>query len=534
MSHSEPTWVALITTTAISVATILGTGILGLPVSLYKTGLWPFLLTFTLTLFAQVGVVVAMTELLQHAYMHPGAQSNGYPLGTQGSNNVYSRIGADSSRKSAIEEDAQMGLRAVPSLHTLSKRFLTSRVLQLIFEAFVLMHFVSIMSSYSLAATQAYSRLVPGLSEFSASLSTVLFTVSASLVIVFCAALLLPTLTAATFMKGTLLALLIVVVLGMGMTIHEKPTTSWGPEIIETFLVGVIALSGIVNLMPVTFEVCVKSCTTDRSNPPMNKEFVKLYRRATVLGIVICYMLNVLWCIGILLCVPQHASITSSRVGRSAPSTTSSLMHGEFGVLLVFQNAMDGVSSIRSALNENGAENTLAAAEAQGFISTMPLIQVLENRGKKGSKSLALLVDIFIATSITVSFFLQGIGLKHTLDGQIDSGLPEWMAGWKKLLVRAGNYSIWYGAVLLIALFNPQGFIKILAGITSMCLNIEAGIFIAYMLVESRYQRQRAMLDIPNPLSRMQALFILAFIGSFFSLSVLIDAILYLPKTFGS
>jgi hypothetical protein len=49
----------------ISIATILGTGILGLPVTLYSCGFFPFLIVFTLVLFAQVCVVFAFVELLQ-------------------------------------------------------------------------------------------------------------------------------------------------------------------------------------------------------------------------------------------------------------------------------------------------------------------------------------------------------------------------------------------------------------------------------------------------------------------------------------
>lgn len=49
----------------ISIATILGTGILGLPVTLYNCGFLPFLVVFTVVLFAQLGVVFAFVELLQ-------------------------------------------------------------------------------------------------------------------------------------------------------------------------------------------------------------------------------------------------------------------------------------------------------------------------------------------------------------------------------------------------------------------------------------------------------------------------------------
>lgn len=65
----RPTWTSLGQTVAVSVATILGTGILGLPVSLNASGVRPFLLLFTANLFAQIGVVYATAELLQRTFL---------------------------------------------------------------------------------------------------------------------------------------------------------------------------------------------------------------------------------------------------------------------------------------------------------------------------------------------------------------------------------------------------------------------------------------------------------------------------------
>jgi len=50
---------------AITVATILGTGILGLPVKLAFSGLFPFIVCFVIVLFAQLAVVWLMVDLLQ-------------------------------------------------------------------------------------------------------------------------------------------------------------------------------------------------------------------------------------------------------------------------------------------------------------------------------------------------------------------------------------------------------------------------------------------------------------------------------------
>jgi amino acid permease len=51
----------------ISIAVIIGTGILAIPVKLYDTGFVPFALPFTVTMLTQVALVFFTTELLQSA-----------------------------------------------------------------------------------------------------------------------------------------------------------------------------------------------------------------------------------------------------------------------------------------------------------------------------------------------------------------------------------------------------------------------------------------------------------------------------------
>ncbi len=51
----------------ITVAVILGTGILGLPIKMSKSGFSPFLLTFVLCLAMQLSVGIVFVELLQRA-----------------------------------------------------------------------------------------------------------------------------------------------------------------------------------------------------------------------------------------------------------------------------------------------------------------------------------------------------------------------------------------------------------------------------------------------------------------------------------
>ena len=66
---------ALINATFVAVATILGTGILALPVKLSHSGMGPFVFTFTLCLGMQLCTVVLMVELLQRTHAQIGVDT---------------------------------------------------------------------------------------------------------------------------------------------------------------------------------------------------------------------------------------------------------------------------------------------------------------------------------------------------------------------------------------------------------------------------------------------------------------------------
>lgn len=474
----EPTWGALISTTAISIATVLGTGILALPVTLHRAGLPPFLLSFTFTLFAQLGVVIAMTELLQRAYaMAPKGQPVRHDEYTAIIDGAFSLRDEDEYELEDDFDSPVVVQGEAPSLHTISKLFLSHRILQFLFEGFVLLHFVSIMVSYALGAPQVYRQLVPAFAKLGEPISTALFTAVASLLIVLLAPLLYPLLTLATFAKGVLLSVLIAIALAVGIRVGLHPSAEWGLAAVESFLVGCLALSGVVNLMPVTFGACVRSCGAERE-PAVSRRFVVLYRRATALGVIICYVLNVGWCIACLLIVPQSA---------------------------------------------------LAAANKAGENSTYPLIETLKKRGGESNANIAFLVNLFTAVSVTVSFFVMGIGMKHTLDSQLKGFLTECNEGMRRFSVTTLYYIFWFGSILCIAHFNPHAFIKVLAGVTSFSLNVEAGIFIIFMLIQSRRPHwNHAILD--TSLSSATVSILTVAVGGYFTSAILIDVVLYLLR----
>lgn len=118
----RPSRGSLLQTVAVSAATILGTGILGLPVSLHATGLWPFLVLFSLTCIAQIGVVVATAELLMRAY----ALARSGELAPHG----YMTL----EENCDVPESASAGRGDSPSLHSLSSLFLPHWSLRVMFE----------------------------------------------------------------------------------------------------------------------------------------------------------------------------------------------------------------------------------------------------------------------------------------------------------------------------------------------------------------------------------------------------------------
>lgn len=95
-----------------------------------------------------------------------------------------------------------------------------------------------------------------------------------------------------------------------------------------------------------------------------------MFRIASVLGLAVCWIINILWVYFLLIIVPQTA-----RPGEDE-------------------------------------ENTLEYARKHGLISTVPLINII-NKKFPSLAWIAYLVNIFIMISITVSFITLGAGLKH-------------------------------------------------------------------------------------------------------------------------
>jgi hypothetical protein len=533
----RPSFSALLQTSAVSVATILGSGILGLPVSLYRSGIPPFLVSFTCTLFAQLAVVYAGCEILQRAQVdiHEKATNAGawetlpYGLG---------EIDPLTTMEEPYEGQPAAQVEG-PSLHTFADLYLPTVSLRVLFEGAVMLHFISIMSSYALGAPQAFEAVFPGLFHISHLAMILGFALIASLVVIFLSDAIVVPLTAATFVKGGLLSGVVVWILIVGTRIDVKPSTDWTPSAgVEPYLMGSLALAGCINLMPKLWEICLRS-TGLPNLEGMDREFVTWFRAAVNFAVVLCYVLNILWCIGVLLIVPQ-----SGAAAAAAPMAPPSriLLFERMGMFL----RAPGNMTMTGGIGPNSTVS-LANSNALGEISTIPLVEVLKSHSHGNAQSIFNLVNLFVFISVTVSFLVVGIGMKHMLDDIAGSLVVQIhsqpsavtptvreIRRQQKILRFVSSLSS-FAVVALIAVSNPRLVLKIMAGVTSLCVNAEGGLLIMVMLYVSRkkHYEEANLKAIPAPMSTVLAFTVLVLGFGYYTFVILLDILSYLPTLFG-
>lgn len=494
-SVMRPSWGSLCQTVAVSIATILGTGILGLPVSLYRSGLQPFLLVFTFNLIAQLGAVALLSELLQRAFIHPPVHRAS-----------ISDTKSSSSDRQSTSSDAHLPVlstardEAVPSLHSLASFYIPSSSLRFVFNFFVLAHFAFIMCSYALAAPQSYVALIPSLGIFPKYVQTSVFLIIGSSIVYMFTPAIIPPLSVAALTKGVILVVMVVTTFVRGLTIRNHSSSNWGFfSILDPFLMSVTALNGIVNLMPVTFQTCLQSFPTTSENLSnlVDHAFIFAYRSATIGALLICYVLNILWCMAVLYVVPQ----TSSSSGASSVVTTP-------------------------------VNATLEYANDLGLISTIPLMQVLSSTQSNLNIVIAFLVNFFISVSLTVSFLVMSVGTLHFLEGSVSDSTTT-IGSFASRLSNSlpARYLATYAFILLVALQNPTGLMKILKGVTTVALNLEGGVFVVYMYHTCRKHLTTEQVTLSGSLSPAHAKTLTTCLFLYFSSTVLIDLIFYIPGT---
>ena len=479
----------------ITTATILGIGILALPVKVSGPGFYPFVSTFSIALVCQITVIVFLVELLQRTEammkveMGSGSPTEAEmaPLTADQSPTSATPTGEDSyatitSPKRSIAGDVRRRgyshetneeclLEAdlldadgdfVPNLHTMARYFVPNPFFRNIFDFCVFMHFIIVLIAYALSASNAFGDLF----EIDRRTVTPFFVIPLSFVIITLGDKLQNAVACLTFLKATLLLSMMTVVAFVASEVRHEQENSWG-AISDTILIGTVSLGGSINVLPVVY-----------SSFPRTPQNIKSFRNGCVCGTILCFGLNLLWTAAVLMIVPQTAA------------------KGDISLQFAKQNHE---------------------------ISTIPLMHFLAVSYPKYA-FVGKIVTIFIIISVTVSFVALGLGLKHYLDGAIDTaihevGFPETheispFALWSRFCpaiipprvffvhpdksLMAKKYASYvmyflsFLSVLVIGLLFSHSLYVILDVFNSALLNIETGVFVAYMTYFTRLRVEDA------------------------------------------
>ncbi|KAK2836034.1 hypothetical protein Q5P01_016518 [Channa striata] len=479
----------------LTIATILGTGILGLPVTIAHAGLVPFLISFLTGFFVQALLIYLFVELLQKCQVvqleslktgvaecivmdQVGVED---PAPTEDDeedegDNAEADTGLLQPDAVALHEQAE-GLK--PNLHLLGRLFL-SRPMSHAFNCILLLQFISIGISYVLAGSEAYAAL------FNVSHIYVIpaFTWILALAILLAHTVIQPITSLLTLLKGILLIVTVAVTFAVGTEVGLQSSSDFR-QMGKPFLMGTVALGGIVNVMPLLF-----------SQISHNKTQVLWFRRAVLGGLTTCTILNILWCWAVLEIVPQTSLPERQTVERTTQPVSSS---------------PPGPHSSSSPLLYSNI--SLEQSEKAGEIATIPLTKII-NEHYRSYSWVAELIQVFIAISVTVSFLVMGSAMKHTIDGLVSSlwsNRLEWLSKSfernlpskrhicsARSMVKGFMSLLGFGVIFIVSLCDPRGFVVMLDKFVSFSLNTEVGLFIFIMLRESREDRFQ-QLAVPLP-----------------------------------
>ncbi|XP_074523581.1 uncharacterized protein LOC141788590 [Halichoeres trimaculatus] len=476
----------------LTIATILGTGILGLPVTIAHAGLVPFLVSFLVGFFVQALLIYLFVELLQKCQV---VQLESLKTGVAECI-VMDQVGMEDPVHTEEEDDdesenaeADTGLlqpdavpvhhqedSLQPNLHLLGHLFLSWHMSHA-FNCILLFQFISIGISYVLAGSEAYAALL----NVSHIYIIPVFTWILTLAILLANKVIQPITSVLTLLKGILLIVTVAVTFAVGSEVGLQSSSDFS-QMGKPFLMGTVALGGIVNVMPLLF-----------SQISHNRTQILWFRRAVLGGLTTCTVLNILWCWAVLEIVPQTslperrmAAETTSQPDSSSPSAVP---------LLPYSNI------------------SLEESEKAGEIATIPLTRIINERYRAYSW-VAELIQVFIAISVTVSFLVMGSAMKHTIDGLVSSlwsSKLEWLTkAWERNLpnkhhicsarsMAKGFVSLLaFMVIFIVSVCDPRGFVVMLDKVVSFSLNTEVGLFVFIMLRESREDRFQHM-AVPLP-----------------------------------
>jgi hypothetical protein len=246
---------------------------------------------------------------------------------------------------------------------------------------------MSILISYSLAGPSAYSLIIqtiyaaaakppvfsetleyvfiPHLTHRHAYLLLIIpFILFWAMFVIGCSRIITKVISWATLVKGTLLLVMIGLVGVVANHINQSFTDNWS-SIMRPLLVSTVALGGSMNTLPVIYA---------KMKPTVQS--INAFRIASCAAILSCFVLNVLWCYFALRIVPQNST------DPSMPSLE------------------------RSRKNQD-----------PGFV---PIVQMIAKSFPQYNW-LSIIIQVFISLSVSVSFVTMSAGLKHVLDGHVQT-----------------------------------------------------------------------------------------------------------------
>ncbi|XP_071508065.1 uncharacterized protein [Diadema antillarum] len=469
----------------VTIACILGTGILGLPVTLAHSGFTPFVVSFLIGFVVQALLIYFFVDVLQrvHAYnieKHKGLsfEEQQVPLTnlTDDDEPIHSGASKFASRYSLRKVARKV---AKPNLHMMGSLFL-GKGLRQAFDVVLLLQFVSILISYALAGSEAYAQLLHVKHLYIIPVFVWLLSFS----IVFAQRIIQPVVSLFTLAKGGLLVATVVVTFGVGSAVANTITNDFH-YMGSPFLMGTVALGGVCNVMPMMY-----------ARIDYSRKQIQLFWWTVFAGLTTCMVLNVLWCWAVLDIVPQLSSCITH-------VTEDILISGNTTIVEIFTTPSASPCAEDLSLEKSARE---------GEISTIPLIAILEQDYPQYTW-VAVLVELFIMISITVSYLTIGSALLHSFLGWLDAFMawdkvdkgntvPAKIKYCPKRICRPLFSLLVFGLVFAVAMLDPRGFVTMLDKIASLLLNLEAGLFIFLMIRKSHSAKYRS-LRVPYPVHRL-------------------------------
>lgn len=488
----------------VTIAYILGTGILGLPVTLGSSGFYPFLVEFIISFIIQVLVIFIFVEILQKAHAiqikydkeKQEAPKNLKNL-RKNSSDKMSKIKSgtkwemqsfNSETELLMDEDTcdeledhpdnegpvladhdipaeQKSIRS-PDLHLLGEMFLCNGIRH-VFDIFSIFDMVILLIAYSLAGSDSYSEML-GIKYINV---IPVFIWSLAFFIIFAFKLIQPVISILTFIKASLFTMAVILPFFGILDAQENVQNNFN-YIQDSFLISTLALAGSFFVMPLLFRKIENVASQ-----------IQKYRFAVLMGLVTSAILNILWCWTVIQIVPQHCTpMIGTNQSSHSPVTC----------------------------------NSLESAKENGEISTKPLIRILRHKYPSFSW-VSKVVEVFILISITASSLTVGTAMHHMICGIIESKLTNCLLS--KYTVKfpmnmdigkicASNFLslILFGIIFIIAMLNPKGFLDMIEKFTSLISNTLN--FIVFMMFMATKGKENSKLKIPLPLPKMVMPFI--------------------------